>query len=68
MPELLIVSITLLCVNRNTAIGGNISITVIAIALPARAIPPAVTELITNGNVFNCSLKIVPLGTVDHMP
>ena len=48
--------------------GGIIRITVTAIALPDRAIPPAVIELITYGRVLSCSLKIVPLGTTDHIP
>lgn len=68
IPELLIVSITLLCVKRKTIIGGIISKTEIAIELPDRAIPPAATELITYGSVFSCSLNIVPLGTTDHIP
>jgi hypothetical protein len=44
IPELLIVSITLLWEIQKTMIGGIIIITVAAIELPERAIPPAEME------------------------
>ena len=42
------------------------NITVAAIALPERAIPPEEIVLITLGSIFNSSLKIVPCGCIFH--
>ena len=66
MPEVLMVSITLDCDIRYTAIGMIIRITIAAIALPVRAMPPAIIVDITVGSVFNFSSKMVPWGCNDH--
>ena len=60
------VSITLDCEIRYTIIGGIIRITVAAIALPERAIPPLIIVLITFGSILSSSVKIVPDGCIDH--
>ena len=67
MPAVLIVSMTLLCEMKYTKMGGIISITVTAMALPARAVPPDEIDDITYGSVLRLSLYTVPDGTADHM-
>lgn len=56
----------LLCEIKNTKIGGIIMITVIAIAEPDLAIPPAEIEAAAEVRVLSYSLKIVPAELSDH--
>lgn len=66
MPALFIASITFLCEIIYTIIGGIIMITVTAIALPARTIPPAVVCDMIIDSGFNVSLNIVSLSAIAH--
>lgn len=60
-------STTLLWVTRYITIGGIIIITVIAILLPERAMPPAVIWLTICGRVLSYSVNTVPFGTDAHI-
>ena len=67
MPEVLMVSLTLLCEIKYTIIGGIIMITDIAMAEPDRANPPDAMVEVISGKVFIDSVKMVPDPVMVHI-